>query len=263
MERISVREIKKEELFILESMLYEAIYQDEGSTPLPYDIIKSPEIDAYIHDFGKLKDDYCLVAVLNDKIIGAVWIRILAGEVKGFGNIDNETPEFAISLLKEYRNQGYGTLLMSRMIEHLRKEGYKQTSLSVDKNNYAVRMYQKLGFGIIQDREHDYLMVLDIKKKHQIISPAKYNKQLGILMIVFNSGWLYLAVSRLYSQHFGGILYFFMYPDWFLVLESICSIIGILLGVAIIYKRLKFRHGLLINATIFSICMFIGIYITL
>lgn len=162
MKGISIRGIKREELFVLESMLYEAVFQNEGSAPLPYDIIKSPEIDAYIHDFGKLKDDYCLIANLNDKIIGAVWIRILAGEVKGFGNVDNETPEFAISLLKEYRNQGYGTLLMSRMIKYLRKEGYKQTSLSVDKNNYAVRMYKKLGFEIIQEKEHDYLMVLKL-----------------------------------------------------------------------------------------------------
>ncbi len=70
-------------------------------------------------------------------------------EIKGFGNIDNETPEFAISLFKEYRNKGIGTDLMIKIINYLLEKGYKQTSLSVAKNNYALKLYKKLGFKII------------------------------------------------------------------------------------------------------------------
>ncbi|MFV0538664.1 MAG: GNAT family N-acetyltransferase, partial [Dysgonomonas sp.] len=79
-----------------------------------------------------------------------------------FGNVDDATPEFAISLLKEYRNQGIGTSLMQQMIAYLKEKEYRQASLSVDKNNYAKKMYQKLGFNIIKENEHDYLMVIDL-----------------------------------------------------------------------------------------------------
>lgn len=144
-------------------MLYEAIYQSESETLLPRDIIKTPELDVFINNFGKQQDDHCFVADLNGKIIGAVWVRILSGKIKGYGNIDNETPEFAISLFQEYRNKGYGTQMMKKMIEYLKENGYKQTSLSVDKNNYAVRMYQKLGFETIQENEHDYIMLLKLR----------------------------------------------------------------------------------------------------
>jgi len=168
MEEIIIREISAEELDVLDDLLYESIYQQEnvetGCAPsLPRDIIKKSEINVYIDAFGSKKDDHCLVADLNGRIIGAVWVRILADEIKGYGNIDDQTPEFAISLFKEFRNKGIGILLMQRMIEHLKEKGYAQTSLSVQKQNYATRMYQKLGFEIIRETEEDYLMVLKLK----------------------------------------------------------------------------------------------------
>ena len=161
-ENYIIRELKKIDLNILEMMLYEAIYQPFGSKLLPIDVIKTPEISVYIDDFLKKKDDYCLVVDFEGIIVGAAWVRILAGEIKGYGNIDDKTPEFSISLLKEYRNQGIGTVLMKKMIEYLKKKGYKQTSLSVSKDNYAVRMYENLGFNIIAEKKHDYLMLLKL-----------------------------------------------------------------------------------------------------
>jgi len=86
----------------------------------------------------------------------------LDGEIKGYGNIDSETPEFGISLFPESRNKGIGTHLMKEMIKLLKDKGYRQASLSVNKGNYAAKMYQKLGFEIIEVREHDYLMLLKL-----------------------------------------------------------------------------------------------------
>lgn len=160
--KYTIRDIKEPELNILEIMLYEAIYQPAGSEPLSRDVIKIPEIRVYIEDFFKKKDDYCLVADVQGVIVGAVWVRILAGEIKGYGNIDNKTPEFAISLIKEYRNQGIGTILMKKMIEYLKSKGYNKTSLSVAKDNYAVKMYTDVGFEIVDKKEDDYLMLLKL-----------------------------------------------------------------------------------------------------
>ena len=161
-DKIIIRKIMPDELDILNDMLYEAVYLPEGAEPLSRDIIKIPEINNYIDGFGNQKDDHCLVAEIKGKIVGAVWVRILAGKIKGYGNINDQTPEFAISLLKEYRNQGIGTRLMQQMIEYL-KQKYMQASLSVQKENYAVKMYQKLGFEIISENKEDYLMVLKLK----------------------------------------------------------------------------------------------------
>ena len=159
---IVIREIKVEEETFLKDLLYEAIYQTDITNPIPIEVINDPEIQVYIQNYGKKKDDYCLVADLNGQIIGGVWVRVLADEIKGYGNIDDKTPEFAISVYYEYRKQGIGVLLMKKMISYLTHNGYFQTSLSVQKKNYAVKMYKKLGFEIIDEKEEDYLMLLKL-----------------------------------------------------------------------------------------------------
>ena len=149
-----IREIRKNKYSILFDFLYEAIFIPEGMDKPPKSIIEQPELQIYIEDFGK-KDDWCLVAEIKEKIVGAVWVRIM----DDYGHIDDETPSFAISLYEEYRNMGIGTALMSDMLELLKNKGYKQTSLSVQKANYAVRMYQKVGFEVIDENEEEYIMV--------------------------------------------------------------------------------------------------------
>jgi RimJ/RimL family protein N-acetyltransferase len=149
---------------LLEDLLYEAIFQPEGAEPLPRDVIKRPDIDVFIRDFGKKQDDFCLFAELNGKVVGGAWLRILDGEIKGFGNIDSETPELAIAVFKKYRHLGIGTGLMYNLIDlTFNGRGYRQISLSVDKRNYAVEMYRKFGFEIVKENEHDYIMALKRK----------------------------------------------------------------------------------------------------
>ena len=149
-----IREIRKNEYSVLSDFLYEAIFIPEGMDKPPKSIIERPELQVYIKDFGK-EDDWCLVAEIKGKIVGAVWVRIM----NDYGHIDNETPSFAISLYEEYRNMGIGTALMRDMLELLKKKGYEQTSLSVQKANYAVGMYRKVGFEVIDENEAEYIMV--------------------------------------------------------------------------------------------------------
>ncbi|GHU75420.1 N-acetyltransferase [Bacteroidia bacterium] len=131
---------------------------------MPRDIIKKPELDIYIRDLGKKQGDFCIFAEFNGKTVGGAWVRILNGEIKGYGNIDSQTPELAIAVFKEYRHLGIGTGLMNNLIDlTFNSRGYKQISLSVDKANYAVKMYQKFGFEIVNENEQDYIMLLKSK----------------------------------------------------------------------------------------------------
>ena len=162
MQKVNIRTMLLSEKAILEELLYEAIFQPEDAPRLPKEIIKRAEIWVYIDDFGTEKDDYCLVAERNGQILGAAWVRVLDGEIKGYGNVDAQTPELAIAVFPSYRKQGIGTRLIRKIIHDLRERGYDQLSLSVDKINYAVKMYRKLGFEIVREQEHDYIMVLKL-----------------------------------------------------------------------------------------------------
>lgn len=150
-----IRKIKQEEIGILDTFLYEAIFIPEGFDAPARDIIFQPELQVYVKDFGSNKGDICFVAEIEDEVIGAVWVRIMCD----YGHVDDETPSFAISLLKEYRNCGIGTALMRKMLTELKVQGYKRASLAVQKLNYAVRMYKKIGFEIVDENEEEYIMV--------------------------------------------------------------------------------------------------------
>ncbi len=156
-----IREIKPSEIKILEDFLYEAIFQRDEENLLPRDIINKPEVRVYIEGFGK-PDDLCLVAEIDGTIAGAVWTRILSDGIKGYGNIDNKTPEFAISLYKQYRNKGIGTELMKEMLNLLRTIGYERASLAVQKDNYVFKMYKNVGFEVVKELDEEYLMVCSL-----------------------------------------------------------------------------------------------------
>jgi len=150
-----IRKILEGEVSLLQDFLYEAIFVPEGMPVPPKSIINQPELQVYITDFGKKKDDIGLVAEVDKKVVGAVWVRIM----DDYGHIDNDTPSFAISLYKDYRGFGIGTDLMKEMLRILKDRGYKQASLAVQKANYAVKMYQKTGFEIVGENGEEYIML--------------------------------------------------------------------------------------------------------
>ena len=150
-----IRPIRKEEYPLLDEFLYQAIFVRPGEPPPPKKIILEPALQVYVKNFGNKKDDHCLVAEENGQLVGAVWVRIM----DDYGHVDDETPSFALALLPEYRGRGIGRELMRRMLEKLRGLGYRQASLAVQKDNYAVRLYRKVGFETVDENEQEYIMI--------------------------------------------------------------------------------------------------------
>lgn len=150
-----IRTISEGEESLLQDFLYQAVFVPEGVPAPPKSIISQPELQIYITGFGMKKDDIGLVAEVNKKAVGAVWVRIM----NDYGHIDNATPSIAVSLYKDYRGYGIGTALMKEMLRILKDRGYKQASLSVQKANYAVNMYQKTGFEIVDEKGEEYIML--------------------------------------------------------------------------------------------------------
>ena len=154
----TIREIQKQEYPLLDKFLYEAIFVPEGIEPPPKTIITSPELQVYVAHFGESKDDWSFVAEVDDKIVGAVWVRIM----DDYGHIDDKTPSLAISLYQEYWGFGIGTAMMKEILTLLKSHGYNQVSLSVQKANYAAKMYLKIGFEIVWENEEEYIMTFHL-----------------------------------------------------------------------------------------------------
>lgn len=153
-----IRSLRKGEADLLKDFLYEAIFIPKGAEPPARDIIEKPELRVYTDDFGTRRGDNCLVADFQGRVAGAVWTRIM----NDYGHVDDQTPSFAISLYKEYRGYGIGSRLMTKMLELLKKQGYKRASLAVQKANYAVKMYQNVGFKTVDENAEEYIMVCEL-----------------------------------------------------------------------------------------------------
>jgi ribosomal protein S18 acetylase RimI-like enzyme len=164
--KAKIRVMQKSDYECLPEFLYQAIYVPEGGQRPSREIVRDdPNIFIYIKEFGEQAGDHGVVAEVNGQIIGAAWTRI----IPAYGHVNDKTPELATSLLPPFRQYGIGTKLMKGLFGLLRKNGYKQISLSVQKNNPAVRFYQRLGYKITGERldhanHEDYLMIKELIK---------------------------------------------------------------------------------------------------
>ncbi len=159
-----IRDMRHSEWPLLEEFLYEAIFVPESfEGEVPRSVIHDdPKCRAAFEGFGTLPDDRAVVAESGGKVVGACWVRT----TDEYGHIDDATPSFSISLFEPYRGQGIGTAMMGAMLDELRDAGYDRASLSVQKGNSALRLYERLGFRIIGEGvdETEWLMVADLAR---------------------------------------------------------------------------------------------------
>jgi len=149
---------------LLWEMLYLAVHVPPGVSPPDKDIVHTTELSRYVEGWGKDGDLGVKVLTSDGKAVGAAWLRMLKGENRGYGYIDDETPELGIALKQEHRCKGMGT----RMIKQLAKqalEKYSAISLSVFNENPALRLYLKMGFEIMGEYGSSLTMKKSLTKK--------------------------------------------------------------------------------------------------
>ena len=52
--------------------------------------------------------------------------------------------------------------MMKEMLSLLKTHGYKRVSLSVQKANYAAKIYRKIGFDIVRETEEEFIMICNL-----------------------------------------------------------------------------------------------------
>ena len=111
------------------------------------------------------KGDIAIVAVKieTNEIIGVAWVRLYKKSDPSFGFIDENTPDMAIAIKAKYRGKGIGTQLLKNLFKALKESGFNAISLSVDDRNPALRLYKRLGFELIKQKEGENpIMFLNI-----------------------------------------------------------------------------------------------------
>ncbi|MCC5618340.1 GNAT family N-acetyltransferase [Nostoc sp. CHAB 5836] len=149
----SIRPLTQEDEPFLWEMLYEAAHMIEEGNLTVQDAKNNPDLAKYVKNWG-CKDDSGFVAIWesSNQPIGAAWLRLLTGENKGYGYVSDRTPELAIAILPQHRNQGIGTQLLIHLLA-AGKTSYPSISLSTRATNPAFALYKRFGFEVVPGSE--------------------------------------------------------------------------------------------------------------
>lgn len=157
----TVRKMTSTEYGALADFTYQAIFIPDGVVAPPKTIVNTPELRIYHENFGQLPHDTAFAAEFKGKVVGAAWARI----INDYGHVNDDTPSVAIAVLEDHRGKGIGTALLEKLLAELGHFGISAASLSVQKENPAVHLYERLGFVTVKETEEEFVMFVRLPQQ--------------------------------------------------------------------------------------------------
>jgi ribosomal protein S18 acetylase RimI-like enzyme len=143
---VSLRDAGREDLEHIRWALYTALdWNPKRELPLLELTLEHPEAARYHRDWGR-PGDLGVIAEAGEEVVGVAYCRLFTDADHGHGYVDEDTPEVAVAVAEPRRGTGVGTLLLNGLAEAGRAAGFAQLSLSVDPDNPARRLYERLGY---------------------------------------------------------------------------------------------------------------------
>jgi ribosomal protein S18 acetylase RimI-like enzyme len=121
-------------------MLHHAFYWRENNPEM-----EELPVARYVSGWGR-PGDASVIAIEGHFPVGAAWYRLFKASDPGYGFINEETPELSIAVVPSRRGKGLGGELLEALFRQAREDGFQALSLSVEPDNPALKLYEKLGF---------------------------------------------------------------------------------------------------------------------
>jgi GNAT superfamily N-acetyltransferase len=159
---MQIRDLRDDETPFLRDMLYTALaWRPSRLLPPKAVLLRLPQVSMFHKGWGR-PGDTALVADDDGRPIGLAWYRFFTEAVHGEGFVDVRTPELAIAVVDGHRGSGVGTALMEAIHVRARDQGVARISLSVDHDNPAKRLYERLGYVEFPPGHEDGRMLLEL-----------------------------------------------------------------------------------------------------
>ena len=145
-----VAELSEADQELLFELRYQAIWVAPGESPPSRTVLEEPSIRRGVEGFGRPGDvGYKAVDEASGEAVGGVWLRLFSASEAPGGFIEETIPVLGIAVWPGWRGQGIGTALMRRLLEG--PAGRAPISLNVAKGNPAQRLYERMGFEVVED----------------------------------------------------------------------------------------------------------------
>jgi len=142
----------------LRDMLHHAYYWRENAPEM-----EDLPVSRYVLGWGR-RGDAAVIAIDDYWPVGAAWYRLFSRDEPGYGFVDEKTPEISIAVVPNKRGSGHGSQLLDALIERAREDGYKALSLSVEPDNPALHLYERMGFRKVGETGGSWTMKVDLQE---------------------------------------------------------------------------------------------------
>jgi ribosomal protein S18 acetylase RimI-like enzyme len=121
-----------------------------------------PKLALYVQSWGRTGDAGVVAEDQTGRPLGAAWYRLFTSDEHGYGFVDVAIPELTVAVKAEVRDRGVGTALLQGLVERARVDGVPALSLSVEEDNPALSLYERLGFVVVGRIENAWTMRRDL-----------------------------------------------------------------------------------------------------
>jgi GNAT superfamily N-acetyltransferase len=148
-----------EDARFLADMLVEAANWSPAPRRARVQILADPTLAPYVSGWMRPADAGVVAESPAGDPIGACWYRLFDRSKPGAGFVAGGVPELTLGVGQHWRAQGVGRELLRSVAQVARSAGYARLSLSVDRGNFAQRLYVSEGFVVVSSGERSDTMV--------------------------------------------------------------------------------------------------------
>jgi GNAT superfamily N-acetyltransferase len=159
----SIREAMSGDGAFMADMLVEAVnWSAEWKKQSRGRVLSTHRTAHYISGWPR-DTDLGVIAEADRERIGAAWLRFHPPSDPGYGFVAAEVPELTIGVAVHWRGRGVGRALLRAIAEQALSAGIRQISLSVERKNFAQKLYLSEGYQIVDSSDKDSdTMVTDL-----------------------------------------------------------------------------------------------------
>ena len=126
------------------------------------DVLASPETARYVSGWPQPGEGGVVAEVVGLGLVGACWWRYLPVDDPGYGFVRVEIPEVTVGVIAKHRGAGVGDALLRSLIALADQARLPGLSLSVEPENFAICLYERLGFMAVGTNGGSVTMLLTL-----------------------------------------------------------------------------------------------------
>ncbi|MGC4770214.1 N-acetyltransferase family protein [Micromonospora sp. DT44] len=126
------------------------------------EILTKPELAHYVAGWMRPQDFGVVAVDPADRPIGAAWCRNLTAADPGYGYVSDDVPELTLGVVDSWRNRGVGRALVRAVLHAAGERGLRAVSLSVERANFAAKLYASEGFRTVKSFDEADTMVAQL-----------------------------------------------------------------------------------------------------